>query len=458
MRIKGIMLTMLFALMLFCTACEAAGTNEGLVLNPDEKGNQPSITIVMNVPEYANFRFEKLDDYTAQFEKSMGVKVNIDIIKQNPGRFTDAEDEDAYMKELSTRLYMKDGPELIFTEYFYFKQVIEQNAVEELDGKVSNIDKLYRGLLQEKNYYVPIGMSYYCFGINNSILKELDAPEPDLNWTQKDYFRLWDQWIETAKPYFNAAEYNDIYNRYIQSQLNLKYDRASIDIDIPTVIAGIKNARGLIYGGSYRLHKDYRYQNYYNMMFVEGSKESTASQELYDANKEAHIRNTLVLNGFRVDEIMKKSKANDAVIFPQYSNEKAYVSTCGFLVNKNSKNKELAYEFINGLLSDEEQWKLFDEGGRYYPVSKAIESEVLNIEAQRYENSKAVELKKFLLNQLDNGRCETDAAVDAGMKAIKEMLRRDLSKYMLSDEEYSDDELKVELKKLTDKYNVWLSE
>lgn len=458
MRIKGILLTMLFALILFCTACQAAKANEEQVLNPEEKGAQPVITIVMNVPEYGNFRFEKLDDYTAQFEKSMGVKVNIDIIKQNPGRLTDAGDEDAYMKELSTRLYMKDGPELVFTEYFYFKQVIEQNAVEELDGKVSNIDKLYRGLLQEKNYYVPIGMSYYCFGINNSVLKALYAPELDLNWTQEDYFRLWDQWIETAKPYFNAAEYNDVYNRYIQSQLNLKYDSASIDIDIPTVIAGIKKARAMIYDGSYRLHKDYRYQNYYNMMFAEGSKESTVSQELYNANTKSHIRNTFVLNGFRVDEIMKKSKENNAVILPKFSNEKAYISTCGFLVNKNGKNKELAYEFINGLLSDEAQWKLFDEGGRYYPVSKAIESKILNIEAQKYGDSKAAELKRFLLNQLNDGKCETDAATDERLKSIKDMMYRDLSKYILSDEEYSDDALKVELKKLEDKFDIYLNE
>lgn len=458
---KSILCLFITSLLFASTACDKGFQDkQGVVLSPQESGGQPIITIVMSSSTYLNFKAEKiLTDYVEKFERDMGVEVKIDLIRDNHGKMIDQEEADTYIRELSPKLYAENGPELIFTEYFFFNQVIKQNVVVELSSKIHNISKIYKGLLNDETYYVPIGMRYYSKGVNKKILEEFNLPEPEFNWTQNDYFSLWDKWMTNSIINFNASEYYSIYSRYIESQLNINIIDKKVELSIPTVIEGMRQARQCIFNGKYKLNKNYTYKNYYNMLFEENSEEALASQEIYDKNRPFHISRSYLCNAFRAGEIEVISNRDSVIALPEFADKRPYINTMGFLINKNSRQLELAYEFINGLLSDEQQLALFNQGNyHYYPVNKDIEEEITKDEIQKVVDTKAIELKSYVLEQLKNGICDTDVDINSTQKNIKNMLSRDLSKYILADETYSEEELNLELSKLIDKYNIWLSE
>lgn len=448
------------SLLVGLTACSnVTETDLNKVVSPSKTGDKIELTILTNSSEYMNIKAEPvLINYIKDFEQKMGVKINFDITDAY-GKMLDQKESDEYMKKLAAKLYTNRGPDIIFTEYFFFDNIIKQNVAEEVSSKIPNLVKIYGGLLDDKIYYVPIGMKYYCYGLNSKILNELNIQDPSFNWTQNDFFEIWDKWVSSTHIPFNAAEYFPVYNRYIVNRLDFKVDNNKLSINIQDTIQGIKQARQQILNGSYKLNEAYKYENYYNMIFEENSDEALASQQHQNESRESYIFSSYFGNAFRVSEIAKKSIARSAISLPEFSDKRAYIYTMGFIVNKNSKNQELAYEFINGLLNDENQMSLFNEGDyHYYPVNKDIEDEIRKIESKEIKDSNAIELKKYILQQLENGICDTETDIDHRVQDMENMLYKDLSKYILADNEYSSEELEKELISIVEKYNIWLSE
>ncbi|MDF2521822.1 MAG: Bacterial extracellular solute-binding protein [Clostridia bacterium] len=457
--IKKSIAFILIAALYILTACSnTGGSGVGNVVSPAAKGEAPELTILLSSTEYANMKAEPvLMDYIEDFERQMGVKIRFDKVN-GYGRMLDETERAEYMKNLAVKLYTKNGPDLIFTEYFFFHEVLEQEAVEEVSNKIPNISKVYPGLLNEQTYYVPIGMKYYCRGLNSKVLQEIQIPEPEFNWTRNDYFSILDKWISSMDLYFDSNEYANVYVRYVESRIDLRIDNGKLIINIPEAIEGIKQARQLIFNGNYILDKSYRYENYYNMILDENSKEAADGLELYNTNKPTHLRGHLI-DGFRAEFVDRQNKKNSNITLPEFSDERPYLNTMGFLVNKDSQHSELVYEFINGLLSDETQMALFESGDyHYYPVNKDIEQAIKEIEARNVKDSNVIKLKEYILQQLNSGVCDTDEDINQDGLSIKNMLYRDLVKYILADKEYSVEELNKELKALVDKYNIWLSE
>lgn len=341
-------LSILIVLLCILTACNNARENgSNNIVSPTVSGGEPELTILVNSSEYLNIKAEPiLLDYIQNFEHQMGVKIKFDIL-DGYGKFLDNKENDEYMKKFAAKLYTKSGPDLIFTEYFFFHEVIKQNVAEEVSNKIPNINKIYPGLLKDKIYYVPIGMKYYCNGLNSKVLQDIQIPVPEFNWTNLEYFSIWDKWISSVSLYFNAAEYYPVYDRYVQSQLDFEIDNEKLIINIPQAIEGINQARQKIFN-NYKIKEGYKYENFFNMIFEENSDEALASQQRQNENRASHINRFYIGNAFRAEEIAKKSASNTAIVLPEFSDKRPFINTMGFVVNRNSKHLELAYEFING--------------------------------------------------------------------------------------------------------------
>jgi ABC-type glycerol-3-phosphate transport system substrate-binding protein len=157
-------------------------------------------------------------------------------------------------------------------------------------------------------------------------------------------------------------------------------------------------------------------------------------------------------------------KWDNLAVLPRFKDEDPYrpdLSTWGFLVNRNGKELELAYEFINGILSNEVQLRLLDNPTGvfcYYPVSKAVEGDIGNMEKKKQLNEGAIELREYALNKVKSGEFSMDFYINEKERDMFASVLKDISEYIFADKAYTDEELSRELQVLEDKYNIWLNE
>lgn len=457
--IKKSIAFILIAALCILTACSNGGAAAGDIVSPVVTEERPELVIQINSNEYEMLKIDKVwQEYIRNFKSQMGVNIKFDILDLSFGS-NELEEKNEFMKNLAFKLYTNNGPDIIFTEYFFFQEVIEQGAVAEVSDKIPNIGKVYPELLNDKVYYVPIGMHYYCRGLNSKVLQDLKIPTPEFDWTRSDYYSMLDKRSSNINIDFNPVEYENVISRYIISKIDLKIEDKKLSINIPEAIDGINQAREEIFNGNYIVNQDYTYKNYYNMLYEENSKEHAAGSELIDSTADSRIWVSMV-NGFRAEDIAEETAEGTITAMPEFSDSRPYIRTRGLLVNKNSQHLELAYEFINGLLNDEVQLALFEEGAyyNYYPVNKDIEDEIRKIEAQRVTDQYAIKLKEYVLQELKSGDFDTVEDFNQEIFDIEVMFYRDLSRYILADKPYSSEVLDKELKALVDKYNIYLNE
>jgi ABC-type glycerol-3-phosphate transport system substrate-binding protein len=454
------MLILAFSLTACSNTAKKVGEQAG-VISPIPKGGDATLTIMLNSAEHENFTANKFyRDYVDKFQKDFGVEVRYEKLGSNPGRLVELEDRDAYIKELSMKLYVKDGPELIFSQFMPLEPVIRQGAATKLNGKIPNLDKVYEGLLDDEIYFIPISISYYSKIINLEALKTTGIEEPSLDWTSQDRFAIRTKWLKMNKIYFNAYEWFITIESIVDIDKAYDGDNNRISLNTPKVKKDIGDTRKYILGGNYILNKDYKFENYYKMITEDNSKEFQESMYLMNKNKElGHIESGMLENLLRAIEVEGKNYRYGTVLMPEFSDKEAILKASGFTVNKNAKNPELAYEFINGLLSDEIQMKLYNEDeNSYYPVDKDIEDDIKAIEAYKVTDEKVLQTKEYVMNQIKNTHMKLWNTEDLKLLNLKEMIEEDLVKIILADVEYSDIELSAKLSELENKYNIYLNE
>ncbi|SHH34389.1 ABC-type glycerol-3-phosphate transport system, substrate-binding protein [Caloranaerobacter azorensis DSM 13643] len=433
---------LLLSMLLFLVGC----TDETISkLEPDA---QKEITILIQEPINPI-----IESYKFKFENSKGVKVKFDII--------DADTLDDYIKKLNINLYLKNGPTLIYLpQYFFYQSYIDSGVALEVTDRITNLEKIYDSLKEEKVYYVPIGMYYVAKILNKSTLDELDVKEPSLDWTKDDYLKIKEKWLSKKPRYFTFKDYDEIIKEPLYN-LKIIEENNKISINNLKIKEFIKNTREKIFSGKYIL-KDYSYENYYKI-FVEGINTSEYRRVLRFlrlVDKEILVRN-LGINAFETKRVSEMIDKGDAIILPEVINENNSFFTWGFIVNRNGKNTNLGIEFINGLLSDEVQLSMYGNGklfGGFYPVNKEIESKIDKIDEIYNYNKKAVELKKFILEKIKKSKIRPYNYDDRIHQELYDMLHRDLFKFIFVDKPYKDEELSRELQKLEDKLNMWLNE
>lgn len=459
-------LIFLFALVLILTGCSNSTDKyqaTGDIVTPEINGKTPEITILAYGEDKFILDCKYLIEYKNQFEKNYGIRVNYEILGVGEGSEFGI---DNYKKKLTTKLYTKNGPELILydSRSVNLQSLIQQNAISEVRNNIPNISKIYSNLLNNEVYYVPVGIEYRPRVMNKKVLDKLKIQEPSLNWTRKDYSEIRKLWLYSGRRPFTRFEYYDICDENLSDISLFNKDNHRTNINTVQMKEAIKNIQNEIFSGNYSLNNEYTYENYYNMIFEPQSEEYRDNFSIW--NSEEYTRNSLwdisygsSYNLLRAKNINYATASGEMVILPRFSDENSYIESYGFLVNKNGKNKELAYEFLNGLLSNEIQLKIYQEDGfLFYPANKEIENTIANIESKEKLDDKAIALKNYVLQMITGGKCIMDTTVNEKDIALKNMVARDITKLIFADKKYTDEQISLELQELDNKYTMWLNE
>ena len=407
--------------------------------------------------------------YVQKFQKQYDADIDVEAIGTGNGS---DEDMDDFVKKVAARLYEKKGPELIFVrnEANLTEAMVQQGVAVDAKGKIANIDKIYPTLLDKEIYYVPIGIFPASILYNKKILDDLGVGNIRLDMTREDYYQIHDKWLAKTPRYLTWKDYNYTLTRYLG--MDKIYDSANnrITVDTPGIKQGINDMHNEIYS-YYKLDKGYTYENYYNMLYVPDSEEYNKLQKFY-FSPECEEQNLWGQISGDSDNMLYARNINmglslDVEMAPDYKNGKLNLSTCGFLINKNGNDLELAYEFINGLLGDEAQLDMFKPSkiSQFYPVNRDIEDEIKKLDSQEGYKKEAVDAGDYMLGLIRDGKCElyigTDGIRQKNIDKVNKIYRKftkDIMKLIFADKPYSDAELSGELKKLENEYNIWLNE
>jgi ABC-type glycerol-3-phosphate transport system substrate-binding protein len=445
-------------LSLILSGCDKASSNLKSVIKPD--GETLELTILCSA-EDTNFikKNPVLAEYKNSFEKNFGVKVTYSPVGTT---INSDESMNNYYKELATKLYTKGGAELIYCRDITIETLIKQKAVLDLRDKVKSISNIYDGLLGKEVFYVPVGIGGSVMALNKDVLLELGLNEPDFDWSLEDYYEIRDKWVSKNVRVFTSRDYSDIYGKYLSDIRVFDMENNKAHVNTEEIVSTIKKMREEIFSGKYKL-ENYTYKNYYNMLYVPTSEEWMDNYKMRSSTeyKNSHFLNQSIgndINAFKAKDIDNRRNVNNLIVLPDVRNPKKYLSTWGFMVNTNGKNLDLAYEFINGMLKNEFQLKIFEDEDLMYPVSKNIEADILNLEANQGLDEKSIGMKKYFLNQVKNGNYEFAITRSYKEDQLREIFIKDFSKFIFGDKSYSDTELSIELQKLEDKYNIFLSE
>ncbi len=437
-------LTLLVLLLILTISCSNNATDVN-----KQNGRQKEITILLTDFDYSRIEYaETLLDCKLQFEKERGVKVNFDIITAN--------NNDEYEKKKNAKLYLNDGPTLIFiSEYNDYKNYTEQGIAVDVKDKVPNLAKIYKRLLADGDYFVPIGMDCRPIILDRSAIAELGLDDPKPDWTREDFLRLKEMWLKHEPKYFTRSEYWELLIPKFNELDIFDEENKTISLNSPEIIECIKDIRKEIFSDKYILSKDYVYENYYNMVFEMDSEEANLEEYIKDSGL---IRGyPKITGGLKSLEVATVIDDNSIVLPNVIYGEDEIFEVWGFIVNSNGKNIELGMEFINELLEGDIQLEMFTQQYSAYPVNKEIEDDIKKIEKERGVEEKAIELREYLLNQIELGGYKHSTS-SRKKQEIQGMIYLDFVKYVFADEPYSDEELSTELQKLEDKYRIWLNE
>lgn len=445
---KAKFLTLLIIFLLLIVSCTNGTKN---VDKQSDRQKEVTILLTDNNYEWIKERVPTLINYKLWFEQERGVRINFDIITAN--------NDDEYEKKKNTKLYLDSGPTLIFVSPMdTYKNYIDQGIAIDAKGKIPNLENVYSVVLDDEDYFIPIGIDYWPTILNKSVLERLGLHKPKFGWTRNDYLRMKEMSLKIEPQYFTRSEYFELLVPRLNELGVLDEENNTIILNNQRVIQCIKEIREEIFSDKYILNENYTYENYYNLIYERDSEEYKESSDLEKYIEDQRlIRDYLGsisgLKSLEVDTI-----ADNNVILPNVVYEEDDIfDTWGFIVNANGKNIELGMEFINELLEDDNQLEMFTQEYSTYPVNKEVEDEISKIEKEKGIKEEAIELRKYLINQIELGNYERYHSSRKKLE-LQSKLYLDFVEYVFADEPYTDEELSGELQKLETKYRIWLNE
>ncbi|KPU27935.1 hypothetical protein TR13x_00865 [Caloranaerobacter sp. TR13] len=415
------------------------------------KKGMNEISIIVRGKYFKNAKM-MLERYKYKFEREKGIKVKYEVIT--------ASNYDDYIKKVNIKLHEKEGPTLILiTSGENYLNFIERGISLDIKNKIPNFEKVYESLKANNNFIVPFGIYSSPIALNRNVLKELNIQEPSLDWTRQDYLEIKEKWLEREPRYFTSEMYKELIWNVLDDLEIIDAKNNKVNVNNKKVIEYIKSLRNEIFSGKYILNKNYTYENYYKMFFVKDSEEYKEAMKLQKYFDSQNLRRIYykkdALKSLKNDIDMD---INDIIVLPQVLYDEMFVQVNGFIVNKNGKNIQLGLEFLNYLLNDENQLEMYRTKSNPYPVNKEIEEKIEEIEKANDVNEKSVELRKYILEQLKNGRYKPFKHQKRIYYDIKKSIISEFTKFIFADEPYTDEELSRELQKLEDKLNMWLNE
>lgn len=450
-----------------CTSAMNRNRTAGEVVSPAPDGVQPEITILFtsktDLEEWnGNFTYYK---YKMDFEKAYGVKVNYEVLPPETSEASEffTHRTFPYRERLAARLEQKNGPELIYKDSFVpMESPSIQKAVVNLRGKIANLDHIYDGLLGNEAYYIPISMLKVALVTNQSVFKDVGIKEPGAAWNVKDYIKARKLWAAKSERFFTIQEFGDIVSSHIYD-LNL-FEENKAKINTPEVKERINAIRDEILSGKYKLDSTYTYENYNNMFFEESSEEFNQVMELIMSDQYQNDCFLRYASGNPLNPKLtgKLLAEGNVVSAPPYPAMRLDIMFNAFMVNKNGENLDLAYAFVDGLLSRKIQMEIYNannsENDFFYPVSKEIEAEIKMLESQEKLDPKAIALKDYVLGNIKNGKFQLYSYKNEKEESLYFMWYSDMLKFIFTDKPYADMRLSNALQALEDKYNMILNE
>ena len=240
-----------------------------------------------------------------------------------------------------------------------------------------------------------------------------------------------------------------------------------VNINTRSVKNIIKDLRKEFLGGKYKLPDNFKEENYYKACFEFNSL--TQEEKLGKYNNFLTIPSDYIYpysgyNGLYTSTLDYEIEKNK-IVLPNIKDKGENLYLSGFLVNRNGKNIDKGIKFLNYILSDKTQMKLYKDYKntitRFYPVNKNIEDKIKTIEKNEELNEKATKLKEYQLQRIKNGENKPNRVYkEENMKifSLKDNLYKDIFKLIFSDEEYSDSKLEKKLQELENQYNIYLNE
>ncbi|WP_425449668.1 extracellular solute-binding protein [Dethiothermospora halolimnae] len=381
-----------------------------------------------------------------KFGLERDVSVSYDIIYANTF--------EEYLEKLNIRLYQDNGPTLL---YFYnsssAKKYIEQGIALDVKNKIQNTKKLYDIFVGDNMYYIPIGMNYSAISLYKETLDMLDIKEPSLNWTKKDFLDIREKWLNYEKRLFTGQEYLYLVT-YPYYELDIIDGKTKeIHLNNDGVKEFLRKTRSDIFSEKYCLSHDPDF--YYNAIFNFKSKESNILSDEIKSYGDQLLSTSYSENTLKVRSRVRKNK--NIIVLPSVYNKDLH--TYGFMVNKNGKNVKLGLEFINELLSNENQMKLYtDEVYWFYPVNKEIEDEINERDKKNNMDEKYISMRKIILDRIKSQKGINYLGEGMKVKHIRDSIKKDFFKIIFSEKEYTDEELENKLIEMENKYQLYFRE
>ncbi|WP_425449798.1 extracellular solute-binding protein [Dethiothermospora halolimnae] len=456
---------MLFILLvMLLSGCFQGDTDKKLTSNDliEKKTNKDEVTIAIWEDNYHYYQvnLEMLVYSLDEIEKETGLKIKYDIIK--------GETQEEFFKKLNTKLYLDKGPTLIYLCETPIKIYTDSGVALNLDGKLKNLNKIYDSIKDKNNYFVPIGMKTGIFLIDRDELNYLGIKEPEYDWSWDDYISIKNKWLGKNKVKLRRYIIRDLYDYNINQLDIIDTKNKEANINTEEMKKCIKGLREEFFGGKYILPKDFKEGDYYNAYFTTKNISEQGKEEYKRFIRYYNQDYILIYTGEHAlyPYVTNKRNKENKIIVSNIINGDRNLSLGGFLVNKNGENIEEGIKFINYLLSDEVQKKLYNSEREpyvlsFYPVNKDIEDEIKKLEKNRDLSDKALKIKAEELEKIKSGENKPKLTYEdqnMSIYILKDKLYKDIFKLVFADEEYSDSKLERKLQELENQYNIYLNE
>lgn len=290
-------------------------------------------------------------------------------------------DNENYIKTLNTELLTGKGPDLLSVNRLPFEKYINRNILADLDGYMAKdgsfdeagyfaniLDALkYKGKL----YILPVSVSFDVLAANKELLEQYSIKADDTLWSWEDLNRVGEKLTGNRNGRkANCTLFPDMSSGILlENLLKGSYNRF---VDTYNKKAGFNTKE---FTDLLEMAKVYGYNQQFDNVTITGGNY---------IDPDSIIKGTVLFNmqtftdytGYAFLNALYKGRL-ELMSYPSAAGEKkaGFNSDSIFAINKNSKGKEAAWEFLKFLLSDEIQ---SDELSGF-PISKAA----LKVAAQR---------------------------------------------------------------------------
>lgn len=488
---KKLITTFLSVLLILSLTTGCTGTKESS-LAPDKdisnNNSEKEITIIMSNHNTMNKKNKHLKGkevelykkqlylFIKEFTQETDIKVNLVNVSSN--------DYDEYLQNRNTQLYLDNGPTLILIGAGEsYQNLIDEGVALEVKDKIDNYKEIYESM--RDGYYIPMSVAVGTQMLNKKSLERLDIEMPKESWKQKNFDDIMYKYYSEEDTYIVPETVNVIINSKLDDKVLLMNKSEESDVARDEIVNIIEDIRyKLLESGNFKIRADYKYENYHNMIYaLSGYDLDRESNDIVAAwQEESHLNPNVKLwrsvNSLNALETHKNKSSylfvqnngatildiEDMIILP--SADKDYYSW-GFILNRNGKNVEDGLKFLDHLLSDEAQLRVYtemdDKHYAYrsysfsYPVVKTIEDKILNLEIEKGVDEHLTNVRNEVIRQIEAGE-RTRKYGDEREEFLRDNLIKLIVKIVFADEKYISEEIMNELKGFDNEMNLMFSE